>query len=110
MAETLPPDFTTRSLKLYQQKSSARKRQAAASVAMLVITVGLIASVGIIFAHTSVSNPATVLAALINLEPSPAESVTTPINFVQNKPLVQELTSELASCFGSAPSVDEGAQ
>ena len=92
------------------RKSAARKRQDAASVAMFLVAMGLVASIGIIFVHTSVSSPTTVLAALINLEPRAAESGTMPINFAQNKPKVLQLTSDLGVCFSSAATVDDGAK
>ena len=101
MADSLSADW---------RRSAARKRQAAASVSAAVVAIGLIAAVGIVYFHIGSSRPINLLGALINLQPSPAESVSAPINFVQNKPVVLQLTADLGSCFGTAKTVDEGAK
>jgi hypothetical protein len=92
------------------RRPAAKRRLAAASGAALIVTVGLIAALGIIFVHSNGANPSELLGALINLQPAPAESFAAPINYAQNKPLVTGLTSDLVTCFGAAGSVDEGAK
>ncbi len=92
------------------RKSAAKKRLAATAGAALIVSVGLIAALGIIFVHSNGAHSSELLGALINLQPAPAESFATPVNYAQSKPLVTQLTSDLVTCFGASGSVDEGAR